>query len=335
MRSTRGHHRPSVKAKPGMNAALLALAIGVASWLAPVHAQVVRAGWSASTPSGQVQPVANKTKRNTSVARRLGLNRVRDPLRLRSSVALVVDQETQEVLYDKNAEVVLPIASITKLMTALVMVDSGLDMDQKIRITRADIDRVKGSRSRLSVGVRLSRKQLLHLALMSSENRAAHALGRTFPGGTQAFVANMNAKAQLLGMTDTQYADPTGLSSANRSSAHDLARLARVAYDRPLIRDLSTDESYAVRVGRRMLQYRNTNALVRNDGWDIGLQKTGYIREAGRCLLMQTRVAGRDVIMVFLDSVGKLSRLGDAARVRRWLEAQTTAANLLGPDVNS
>jgi len=335
MRPTRGHHRPSVKAKPGMNTALLALAIGVASWLAPVHGQVVRAGWSASTPSGQVQPVANKTKRNTSVARRLGLNRVRDPLRLRSSVALVVDQETQEVLYDKNAEAVLPIASITKLMTALVMVDSGLDMDQKIRITRADIDRVKGSRSRLSVGVRLSRKQLLHLALMSSENRAAHALGRTFPGGTQAFVANMNAKAQLLGMTDTQYADPTGLSSANRSSAHDLARLARVAYDRPLIRDLSTDESYAVRVGRRMLQYRNTNALVRNDGWDIGLQKTGYIREAGRCLLMQTRVAGRDVIMVFLDSVGKLSRLGDAARVRRWLEAQTTAANLLGPDVNS
>ncbi len=327
--------RPFVTAEPRVACGLLALAVGVAAWLAPAHAQVVRAGLLATTPVGQVQPVANKTKRNGSVARRVGLNRVRDPLRLRSSVALVVDQETQEVLYDKNAEAVLPIASITKLMTALVMVDSGLDMDQKIRITRADIDRVKGSRSRLSVGVRLSRKQLLHLALMSSENRAAHALGRTFPGGTQAFVANMNAKAQLLGMTDTQYADPTGLSSANRSSAYDLARLARVAYDRPLIRNLSTDESYAVRVGRRMLQYRNTNALVRNDGWDIGLQKTGYIREAGRCLLMQTRVAGRDVIMVFLDSVGKLSRLGDAARVRRWLEAQTTASNEPAPDVNS
>ena len=328
-------HRPFITAKPRVACGLLALAVGVAAWLAPAHAQVVRAGLLATPPVGLVQPVANKTKRNGSVARRLGLNRVRDPLRLRSSVALVVDQETQEVLYDKNAEAVLPIASITKLMTALVMVDSGLDMDQKIRITRADIDRVKGSRSRLSVGVRLSRKQLLHLALMSSENRAAHALGRTFPGGTQAFVANMNAKAQLLGMTDTQYADPTGLSSANRSSAYDLARLARVAYDRPLIRNLSTDESYAVRVGRRMLQYRNTNALVRNDGWDIGLQKTGYIREAGRCLLMQTRVAGRDVIMVFLDSVGKLSRLGDAARVRRWLEAQTTASNEPAPDVNS
>jgi D-alanyl-D-alanine endopeptidase (penicillin-binding protein 7) len=327
--------RPFVTAKPRVACGLLALAVGLAAWLAPAHAQVVRAGLLATTPGGLVPPVANKTTRNGSVARRLGLNRVRDPLRLRSSVALVVDQETQEVLYDKNAEAVLPIASITKLMTALVMVDSGLDMDQKIRITRADIDRVKGSRSRLSVGVRLSRKQLLHLALMSSENRAAHALGRTFPGGTQAFVANMNAKAQLLGMTDTQYADPTGLSSANRSSAYDLARLARVAYDRPLIRNLSTDESYAVRVGRRMLQYRNTNALVRNDGWDIGLQKTGYIREAGRCLLMQTRVAGRDVIMVFLDSVGKLSRLGDAARVRRWLEAQTTASNEPAPDVNS
>jgi len=311
-----------------------ALLLAAWTWFAPAQAQVVRAGLGANNASAELITVAGKQRR-VSEARRLGLNRVRDPLKLRSSVALVVDQDTDEVLYDKNAEAVLPIASITKLMTALVLVDSGVDLDRKIRITRADIDRVKGSRSRLSVGVRLSRRQLLHLALMSSENRAAHALGRTFPGGIKAFVANMNAKAMLLGMQDTHYADPTGLSSANRSSAHDLARLARVAYDRSLIRDLSTDESYAVRVGRRTLQYRNTNALVRNDGWEIGLQKTGYIREAGRCLLMQTHVAGRDVIMVFLDSVGKLSRLGDAARVRRWLERETTAANPPMPGVTS
>jgi D-alanyl-D-alanine endopeptidase (penicillin-binding protein 7) len=207
-------------------------------------------------------------------------------------------------------------------MTAVVIVDQGLDMSEVITITKADIDRLKGSRSRLRVGSKLTREALLHLALMSSENRAAHALGRTFPGGMTAFVRNMNAKAALLGMTSTHYVEPTGLSSRNRSSAQDLALLVGVAATRPALREWSTDEAETVRARNRRLAYRNTNALVRSKHWDIELQKTGYIREAGRCLVMQANVADRALIMVFLDSQGKNTRLGDANRVRKWLEAQ-------------
>ncbi|MDA8520746.1 D-alanyl-D-alanine endopeptidase [Acidovorax sp. NCPPB 4044] len=249
-----------------------------------------------------------------------GLHAVQDPLELKSSVALVIDQETHEVLLSKNDHAVLPIASLTKLMTGLLVSQAKLPMDETITITQDDVDTEKFSSSRLAVGTTLTRGEMLHLALMSSENRAAHALGRTFPGGMDAFVAQMNAKAKLLGMTDTRYVEPTGLSSRNQSSARDLATLVNIAHADPLLRELTTSPSYEVAVGRRTLQYNNTNRLVKNPAWDIGLQKTGYISEAGRCLVMQTHIAGRKLIMVFLDSAGKFSRLGDAERVRNWVE---------------
>ena len=244
-----------------------------------------------------------------------------DLLNLKSSVALVIDQNTNEVLFSKNDKAVLPIASLTKLMTGLVISGAHLPMDEMIEITQDDVDTEKGSSSRLSVGTVLSRGELLHLALMSSENRAANALGRSFPGGSPVFVQLMNAKARSLGMLSTVYVEPTGLSSKNQSSAHDLVKLVDVAYGDPLMRELSTSPGYQVAVGKRTLQYNNTNRLVKNPSWDIGLQKTGYISEAGRCLVMQTKVAGRSLIMVFLDSAGKLSRLGDAERVRSWVES--------------
>ena len=250
-----------------------------------------------------------------------GLHGASDPLELKSSVALVIDQETQEVLFRKNDHAVLPIASLTKLMTGVIVSGAKLPMDEVITVTQDDVDTEKGSSSRLRVGTSLTRGELLHLALMSSENRAAHALGRTYPGGLPAFVSLMNAKAKLLGMTDTSYAEPTGLSSRNQSSARDLATLVNAAHGDPLLRELTTSTGYQVAVGKRTLQYNNTNRLVKNPEWDIGLQKTGYITEAGQCLVMQTKIAGRKLIMVFLDSAGKLSRLGDAERVRRWVES--------------
>ena len=249
-----------------------------------------------------------------------GLHQVSDPLDLKSSVALVVDQDTKEVLLSKNDHAVLPIASITKLMTGLLVAEANLPMDEIITITQDDVDTEKHSSSRLRVGTQLSRGEMLHLALMSSENRAAHALGRTYPGGLQYFVQLMNQKAKLLGMSETQYVEPTGLSSRNQSSAHDLATLVNVAHGNTLLRQLSTSPSHEVAVGNRMLQFNNTNSLVKSDRWDIGLQKTGYISEAGRCLVMQAEVAGRKLIMVFLDSMGKYSRQGDAERVRHWVE---------------
>lgn len=249
-----------------------------------------------------------------------GLHAAADPLDLRSSVALVIDQDTREVLFSKNDHAVLPIASLTKLMTGLVISEAQLPMSEMIAITQADVDTEKGSSSRLAVGTVLSRGDLLHLALMSSENRAAHALGRTFPGGLDTFVARMNARAQALGMSDTRYVEPTGLSSRNQSSANDLAVLVSTAYKEPVLRELSTSPGREIEVGSRTLQYNNTNRLVKSPQWDIGLQKTGYISEAGQCLVMQAQVAGRKLIMVFLDSAGKLSRIADAERVRRWVE---------------
>ncbi len=250
-----------------------------------------------------------------------GLHEVSDPLDLKSSVALVIDQDTHEVLLSKNDHAVLPIASLTKLMTGLIISQAHLPMDEPITITQDDVDTEKGSRSRLSVGTTLTRGEMMHLALMSSENRAAHALGRTYPGGLSAFVGLMNAKARAIGMADTRYVEPTGLSSQNQSSARDLATLVNVAHGDPMLRELSTSPSYEVAVGRKTLQYNNTNGLVKNPTWDIGLQKTGYISEAGRCLVMQAEIAGRKLIMVFLDSAGKFSRLGDAERVRHWVES--------------
>jgi serine-type D-Ala-D-Ala endopeptidase (penicillin-binding protein 7) len=267
------------------------------------------------------QRVAAVIPAKPSFGQLAGLHSVQDELDLKSSVALVVDQDTNEVLFSKNESAVLPIASITKLMTGVVVSEAHLPLDETITITQADVDTEKGSRSRLGVGTELSRGELLHLALMSSENRAAHALGRTFPGGLEKFVGLMNMKAKLMGMQDTRYVEPTGLSSQNQSSARDLATLVNYAYDNPQLRELSTSTGYQVAVGKRMLQYNNTNRLVKSPAWDIGLQKTGYITEAGQCLVMQAKVSGRKLIMVFLDSAGKLSRIGDAERVRKWVEA--------------
>jgi D-alanyl-D-alanine endopeptidase (penicillin-binding protein 7) len=256
----------------------------------------------------------------------IGLHQSADSLELKSGVALVLDQDTNEVLFSKNSQAVLPIASLTKLMTAVVLTEANLPLDEPITISDDDIDTEKGSRSRLRVGTTLRREEMLHLALMSSENRAAHALGRTYPGGVAAIVAAMNQKAHDLGMNDTHYVEPTGLSSRNQSSARDLATLVKAAHEVQIIRELSTSPEYMVEVGNRSLAFHNTNGLVKSPSWDIGLQKTGYISEAGRCLVMQARMAGRQLIMVFLDSAGKYSRIGDAERVRRWVTESVPAA---------
>jgi len=239
---------------------------------------------------------------------------------LRSQVVLVQDAVSGETLLAKNHSAVLPIASITKLMTAVVMLDAGLNMEQRVAISDEDYDFVKGTRSRLRPGTVLTRQELLLLALMSSENRAAHSLGRTYPGGTDAFVKAMNAKAAKLGMADSHFVDPTGLSPQNVSSARDLARLVAKAHEYPLIRQYSTQESATVQALGRELGFRNTNGLVRSAQWDIGLSKTGYISEAGRCLVMRVKMQSRDVIVVLLDSWGKFSRIGDATRIKKWLE---------------
>ena len=256
-----------------------------------------------------------------------GLHQSADLLELKSGVALVLDQDTDEVLFSKNSQAVLPIASLTKLMTAVVVTEARLDMTEPITITEDDVDTEKNSRSRLRVGTTLRREEMLHLALMSSENRAAHALGRTAPGGLATFVAAMNAKAQRLGMKDTHYVEPTGLSSRNQSSARDLATLVKAAHEVQIIRELSTSPEYQVEVGNRAVAFHNTNGLLKSPQWDIGLQKTGYITEAGRCLVMQAKMAGRHLIMVFLDSAGKYSRMGDAERVRRWVMESAPAAS--------
>ena len=255
-----------------------------------------------------------------------GLHQTADSLELKSSVALVMDADTNEVLLSKNPHAVLPIASLTKLMTAVVVAEARQPLNEVLTISEEDIDTEKGSRSRLVVGTSLSREEMLHLALMSSENRAANALGRSYPGGLEAFVAAMNRKARELGMGDTHYVEPTGLSSRNQSSARDLVTLVKAAQLHPIIREFSTSSEYQVEVGNRPTQFRTTNALVRSPSWDIALQKTGYISEAGRCLVMQARMAGRKLIMVFLDSAGKYSRLGDAERVRRWISEQPAHA---------
>ncbi len=263
--------------------------------------------------------VAHVVPERPSFGQAYGLHSAADPLDLKSSVALVMDQETNEVLFSKNSKAVLPIASLTKLMTALVVAEAKLPLSEVLTVSQDDVDTEKGSRSRLKVGTQLTRGEMMHLALMSSENRAAHALGRHYPGGLAAFVAAMNRKSIELGMANTRYVEPTGLSSQNQSSARDLATLVKAAHGYPLIRQLSTSPEHEVAVGHRQLQFHNTNRLVTNPEWDIGLQKTGYISEAGRCLVMQAKLAGRQVIMVFLDSAGKYSRLGDAERVRKWV----------------
>lgn len=252
----------------------------------------------------------------------IGFAHADDGPRLRSAVALVLDAASGETLYAKNSEIILPIASITKLMTAIVVLERGLDLEQRVAVSAADLRAMRGARmpGRLRSGSVLTRDELLLLTLMASENRAAAALARTYPGGTESFVAAMNAEAGRLGLYDTRFADPTGLSPDNVSSAQDLAKLVRAAHGYPLIREYSTRPSAQVRARGGSIGYSNTNRLVRSDQWDIELSKTGYIGAAGRCLVMHMRVASRDLVVILLDSWGKYTRLGDARRIRKWLE---------------
>lgn len=247
-------------------------------------------------------------------------------LRLMSANAVVLDASDGRAVYAKAADSVTPIASLTKLMTAMVVLDASLPGDEMITVDMDDFDYLKGSHSRLRMGSTLPRDEMLRLALMASENRAASALARHYPGGAGAFVAAMNAKAESLGMTRTHYEDPTGLSPRNVSTANDLAKLVRAAAEYPVIRDYSTTPAHYVEVGPtgQTLGFNNSNALVKNGAWDIHLQKTGYIREAGRCVVMLATIASRPVVIVLLDSIGKFTRLGDAQRVKYWLETGET-----------
>ncbi len=277
---------------------------------------------SVRTTTTRSKSVKAPDEKRPSLAAAMGLRGNHDDLNLKSSVALIVDRQTHEVLFEKNAHAALPIASITKLMTSLVVLEAQLPLDEEIVITQSDVNAYPGrTRSRVTEGARMTRKEAMILSLMSSENRVSQALGRNYPGGIPAFVDAMNAKARLLGMTQSKFADPTGLSSENVSSPEDLTKLVEAAYQHKTIRDFSTQPDYSLMIGKREQKFINTNRLVRANDMDIGLQKTGYISAAGRCLVMQAKVVGRDVVMVFLDSVGKQSRFADAVRVREWLEA--------------
>ena len=248
---------------------------------------------------------------------------IRDP-KLKSSSVLILDQSDSSVLYSRHSDVPMPIASITKLMTALVVLDARQPLDEPIQITDADRDRPKGGFSRLAVGTTLTRGDLMHLALMSSENRAAHALGNNYPGGVPAMVAAMNAKAAQLGMTTAHFVDPTGLSSQNVASPEDLSKLVIAAAQNPTIREYSTDRRYAVKVRRHLVEFHNTDNLVSNPTWNIIVQKTGYITEAGKCLVMAAVIEGRSVVIVLLDSFGKYTRVADAKRIKTWMETTAT-----------
>ena len=241
---------------------------------------------------------------------------------LLSQAALILDVRSGEPIYSKNANSVTPIASITKLMTAMVVLDAQQSLDQVLTVDVDDLDYLKASRSRLSIGSELSRREMLQLSLMSSENRAASSLGRFYPGGLKAAVAAMNAKAKSLGMVNTHYFDTTGLSPQNVSTARDLALMVQAAQGYPLIREYSTQPDQYVQIPAtgQTLHYNNSNALVKSGGWSISLQKTGFIREAGRCVVMLAMIAQRPVVLVLLDSVGQFSRLGDAQRVKTWME---------------
>lgn len=260
------------------------------------------------------------------------------PTGLASSAVLVVDQELGTPLYAKNTQAVMPIASITKLMTAVVVLDAQQPLDEIVEVTEDDIDFVKGTGSRLRIGTQLTRREMLKLALMASENRAASALGHHWPGGVGAFVDAMNRRARELGMRDSRFVDPTGLNPLNVSTAEDLVRLVQAGYRHDVIREFTTTSSHLVEVDSptarpRLLSFSNSNGLVRAGKWDIGLSKTGYISEAGRCLVMQARIAARPVIIVLLDSWGKFSRIGDANRIKQWIERETGFVTGPDPDV--
>ncbi|MEL0254897.1 MAG: LysM peptidoglycan-binding domain-containing protein [Burkholderiaceae bacterium] len=261
-----------------------------------------------------------------SVATKLGLKKTVDFLKLNSSAAIVVDQNTGEVLFEKNADVALPIASLTKLMTALLIIENELNLGKLIKITKREANLERYNYSRLKVGSQFTREQLLHLALMSSENRAAFALGRTFPGGLDAFVAAMNVKSKILSMWSTKFTEPTGLNSGNISSARDLAKLVDAASRAPLIVKFSTSKMSKVKVLNKIHRFRNSNLLVRNENWDISVSKTGFIRPSGKCLAMITRIKERPYIIVTLDATKSLDRAKDAKRIFSWLSSKKTAS---------
>jgi serine-type D-Ala-D-Ala endopeptidase (penicillin-binding protein 7) len=267
-------------------------------------------------------PAFSATTHNGHHRRHMATPLSADDPGLKSAAAYVIDQSDSSVWYSHNASVASPIASITKLMTALVVADAHQPLDEMLEVSPEDRAIGKGAASRLAIGTKLTRGDLLHLALMSSENRAAHALGRNYPGGVPAFVKAMNEKAKSLGMTSSHFVEPTGLSCENVASPQDLSRLVMAAAQNPTIRDFSTDTEHSVRIGRRMVEFRTTDALVRNPGWDIIVQKTGYITEAGRCLVMQAVIGGRNVVIVLLNSFGKYTRVADAVRMRKWIEAR-------------
>lgn len=249
--------------------------------------------------------------------------------RLHSAIALIYDQQTQSPLYTKNSGTLTSIASITKLMTAMVVLDAQQPLDEEISIDKADIDTLKGTRSRLRIGMKLTRNELLKLALMASENRAANALARTYPGGYDAAISAMNDKARNLGMQNTRFLDPAGLNSNNVSTAYDLVKMVAAARDYPLIHQYTTASSHSVDGWRgREMRFVNTNPLVRNASWDIGVSKTGYISEAGRCLVMEATINQRPVIIVLLDSWGKRTRIGDANRIKKWMESSNTRVHI-------
>lgn len=309
-----------IPAKPTMAATAAAPASALSASKAPASKSMMRMTKKAHRVLNQKKLVVKK--RRSSSARLM----TRDGLPiLRSSMALVINQEDGSVIYAKRSSVKSPIASLTKLMTAMVAMDASLPPDELIAVTQDDVDTLKGSTSKLKVGATLSRQAMLHLALMASENRAASALARTYPGGTPAFVVAMNKKAHDLGMVQTHFLDPTGLNAGNLSTAEDLAKMVNASYEYPMIRQFSTSQSYEVVLDdyRRPIHFGNTNALVKNDSWDIGLSKTGYISEAGRCLVMQARIAQQPVIIVLLDSQGMRSRLGDANRLKQWMETKS------------
>ncbi|HMN46128.1 MAG TPA: D-alanyl-D-alanine endopeptidase [Povalibacter sp.] len=285
---------------------------------------------AASTAAAKPK-TATAQKPKTVVAKPLGLVKTgdgRSAPEIRSSSVLVIDESDSSILLSRNADVAAPIASITKLMTALVVLDAALPLEEVITITNADRAIDRGAPSRLHVGAELTRGELMHLALMSSENHAAHALGRTYPGGTDAILEAMNAKAKALGMKRTHFTDTTGLSSGNIASPEDLSRLVIFASQNPLIEKYSTDPDETVMVGRYPVEYRNTNGLVRKPEWDIRLQKTGYTQAAGRCLVMKTFIGDRPIVMVLMNSFGKYTRTADAIRVRRWMESALSQATL-------
>ena len=285
---------------------------------APVEAQTVLLPLDAAQEAAQSDDASQPTAEAQPDLPPLDPAKLRG---MRSAAAIVVNQEQEQPLYAKNTDVPMPIASITKLMTAMVILDAQLPLDEQITIEKEDVDTLRGTRSKLKVGLTLSRQELLQLALMASENRAAAALARAYPGGVPAFVAAMNRKAEALGMTDTHFVDATGLKSGNVSTAQDLVKMVKAGYSYELIREYTTAPSHAVEQRKsRNLPFHNSNVLVKSKSWDIGLSKTGYIRDSGRCLVMQAKIAEQAVIIVLLDSWGKYTRIADANRIKRWIE---------------